>query len=181
MNGIIDDWRPTGGGLMGSWFNPGQSAASVLPAPVAATPMPTSADLGWSLPNLTNPFSYGSQGIPLGVTTTPETAGGNRFMQMLRGNPNTPGDGFIGWLGNGENLGALAQTIGALTGAWLGYNQLKIAKDQLNFQKSAWQKNYANSVKSYNTSLEDRIRGRTADYAGKENDVQSYLAKHKLG
>lgn len=84
------------------------------------------------------------------------------------------------WLSNGQNLGSVFQGIGALTNAYLGFRQLSMAKDQLNFQKDSWAKNFANSAKTYNTSLEDRIRGRTADYSGKESDVQSYLAKHKL-
>ena len=86
----------------------------------------------------------------------------------------------MNWLSNGENLAALVQGLNALSNAWLGRQNLKIARDQLNFQKDAFNKNFANQVRSYNTSLEDRIRGRTADYAGKEADIQAYLDKHRL-
>ena len=187
MTGTAYNWNTAMGGLaglspMGSWFNPSQPAAAALPAPVAATTMPTmptGADLSWALPNQANPFSYGGYGAPAGVTPGLEASGG--LMNMLRGQKGVSGDGITGWFGNGQNLNAAVQGISALTSAWQGYQQLKVAKDQLNFQKDAWQKNYGNSVKTYNTSLEDRIRGRTADYGGKENDVQSYIDKNKLG
>lgn len=96
------------------------------------------------------------------------------------GPPAAGGNGLFGWLRNGENLSALAQGIGALSGAWMGRKQLGIARDNLNFQRDAFERNFANQTRSYNTSLEDRIRGRSADYAGKENDIQSYLDRHRL-
>lgn len=113
--------------------------------------------------------------VPNGVSTTglssfdsgapaPQT-----FMQKLGG-----------WASNGNNLQGAAAALGALTQAWMGYQGLKTARDQISFQKKTWQKNFENQTKTYNTRLEDRIRGRTADYGGKENDVQSYLNKHKL-
>lgn len=85
------------------------------------------------------------------------------------------------WLGNGDNLGTVVQGLGSLTQAYLGFKQLGMAKDQLKHQKDSFNKNFANSQKTYNTSLEDRINGRTSSYDGKESDVKSYLAKHKLG
>ena len=84
------------------------------------------------------------------------------------------------WASNGNNLQGAAAALGALTQAWMGYQGLKTARDQIAFQKKTWQKNFENQTKTYNTRLEDRIRGRTADYSNKENDVQSYLNKHKL-
>ena len=175
------DWNTAMGNLGiqgGNWFNPQQMNAASMPAP-AAFSMPTSADLGWSMPGAAtnSPFSYGMGGAtPAGVTPGP--AADTNFW---RGQKGVAGDGVTGWLGNGQNLSAVMQGIGALTSAWLGYQNLRVAKDQLGFQKDAFQKNFANQTKSYNTSLEDRIRGRTADYAGKESDVQAYLDKHKLG
>jgi hypothetical protein len=170
-------------GLPGmSWFNPQQTAAATLPMPAGVMP---AANSGWGgLPG-TMPTAAGldfasTSGMGMKTPDVPAAEGGG-FMNWLRGAPGKGGDGATGWLGNGQNLGAAVQGIGALTGAWLGYQQMKVAKDQLNFQKDAWAKNYGNSVKTYNTSLEDRIRGRTADYSGKEGDVQSYLDKNRLG
>lgn len=84
------------------------------------------------------------------------------------------------WFSDGQNLGAAANAFGSLSSAYLGFQQLKQAKANLNFQKQAFDANLTNSIASYNTSLEDKIRGRTSDYQGKEADVQAYLAKHSL-
>lgn len=88
--------------------------------------------------------------------------------------------GMKNWLGQEGNLGAAVGGINALTSAWMGYKNYQNAKNSLNFQKEAFRKNFANQTQSYNTSLEDRIRGRSSDYNGKEADVQSYLSRHRL-
>jgi hypothetical protein len=79
-----------------------------------------------------------------------------------------------------SNAGSIMNGIAALGGAYMGYKQLGMAKDQFNFQKKAFQTNLRNSIQSYNTALEDRIRGRTSAYDGKEQDVQAYLSKNSL-
>lgn len=84
------------------------------------------------------------------------------------------------WYKNFSNWGTIAQGIGALSSAYLGMKNYKLAKEQLGLSKEAFNANLNNSIKTYNTSLEDRIRGRTAAYDNKENDVQAYLAKHSL-
>ena len=176
-----------GSGLMGSWFNPQQMGAATMPSGAGATSPPMSAaDFSWASPAASYGASFGSGmggGLMGGIGTTgmtPPADSGGGFMNMIRGQKGVAGDGITGWLGNGQNLSAAVQGISALSGAWLGYQQMKVAKDQLNFQKEAWSKNFANSTKTYNTSLEDRIRGRTADYAGKEADVNAYLDKNRL-
>ena len=88
--------------------------------------------------------------------------------------------GLLGWLGNYQNLGTAVQGLGTLAQAYLGYQGLKQAKEALGLQKEAFNANLNNSIQTYNTSLEDRIRGRTSDYTGKEADVAAYLAKHSL-
>lgn len=88
--------------------------------------------------------------------------------------------GIGGWLSKNGNAQTALGGIQALGSAYLGFQQLKQAKDALNFQKKSYNTNLTNSTQSYNTSLEDRINGRTADYAGKAADVNSYLASHEL-
>ncbi|MGL5580963.1 MAG: hypothetical protein ACRDCE_08385 [Cetobacterium sp.] len=70
--------------------------------------------------------------------------------------------------------------LGALFQGWSGMRGMDLAKDQLNFQKQAYQTNLEGSAKAYNTALEDRIRGRTSDYAGKEADVQRELEAKRM-
>lgn len=88
--------------------------------------------------------------------------------------------GLSGWLSNGQNLGTAIQGFGSLAQAYLGFQAMKQAKEGLKFQKEAFNANLGNSIKSYNTQLEDRINGRTSAYEGKERDVSAYLAKHQL-
>lgn len=124
-------------------------------------------------------YGFGGASTPGEPPTTPPPASGG-FMNLLRGQAGVAGDGVTGWLGNSQNLSAVFQGIGALTQAYLGFQQLRQAKEGLKFQKQAYKANLANSEQSYNTSLEDRIRGRTSNYAGKEEDVQSYLSANRL-
>lgn len=162
-----------------NWMQAGMGTPAAAPAAVPVAPaapvvpvsMPMSSALSWG--------SGLGAGIAAAPTPVPAADSGG-LMGFLRGQPGVSGDGLTGWLGNGQNLGTLVNGLSALSSAWLGYNQLKLAKDQFGFQKEAFQKNFANQTKNYNTSLEDRIRGRTADYAGKESDVQAYLNKHRL-
>lgn len=74
----------------------------------------------------------------------------------------------------------LATGLGSLFQGWNAMNQYGLAKDQLNFQKQAYGTNLANQALAYNTALEDRIRGRTSAYAGKEEDVQKELASKRI-
>lgn len=83
-----------------------------------------------------------------------------------------------------QSAGLVAPTLqglGSLFSAWNGMQTLGLARDQLQFQKDAYNTNLNNSIQTYNTALEDRIRGRTSNYAGKEQDVQTYLNNNRLG
>jgi hypothetical protein len=93
----------------------------------------------------------------------------------------TPKDSFWGEGGfNIGSMGQIVQGIGALGSAYLGIKNYGLAKDQLKFSKEAFNANLNNSIRAYNNSLEDRIRGRSSDHAGKEGEVQAYLASHSM-
>ena len=68
-------------------------------------------------------------------------------------------------------------TLGNLWGAWQS-NQL--ARDQLNFTKDVTNTNLNNSIKSYNTSLEDRARARGAMEGQTTTETQAYIDKNRL-
>ncbi len=52
------------------------------------------------------------------------------------------------------------QTLGNVMGAWNGYQQNKLAKKQLAFQKDSFNKQYAAQRNLTNSQLEDRQRNR---------------------
>lgn len=74
----------------------------------------------------------------------------------------TPNAGDTG-SGFGLNLGTAGAALGGLQalGSLLqGNKALKLGQDQLKFQKEVTNTNLNNSIKSYNTSLEDRLTAR---------------------
>lgn len=145
--------------------------------------MPNAAALNWGqtaqqpmtqmAPTMAAPASLGTAGFGF----MPSQAQGINWDTSAL---NTPGGGGESWWQTPGMVGGIAQGIGALAGAWNAHRGLGLARDQFRFQKEAYNTNLANSIQSYNTSLEDRIRGRTSDYEGKEQDVQGYLNRHSL-
>jgi hypothetical protein len=88
--------------------------------------------------------------------------------------------GFLSGIGGLEGLGSIAQGIASLGQVFAAIQGTKIAKEQLALSKEAYQTNLANTTKTYNTALEDRIKARTAMQSGTADDVSSYLSKNSL-
>ena len=84
------------------------------------------------------------------------------------------------------NSGWVSPVVGAASGianAWTGMQQLGLAKDQLNFQKDAYTKNYENQRQLTNSQLEDRQRTRYASAGGEKGNVETvedYMARNKI-
>lgn len=85
------------------------------------------------------------------------------------------GDGLGTGLGANVGTGQLALSgLGSLAGIWGAAQQNKLAKEQFSFQKDVTNTNLNNSIKSYNSSLEDRLNsrgvaeGRSAEYTADE-------------
>lgn len=94
------------------------------------------------------------------------------------------GTGLFGrgwdWMkNNGEMLGGITSGVGSLLSGFNTMRQYGLAKDNFNLQKRAFETNLRNSTQSYNTALEDRVRGRSAEQ--NEAQIQQYLNQHKLG
>lgn len=71
----------------------------------------------------------------------------------------------------------------ALGGLWTAYNgrqNTALAKQQMANSLDQWNKNYANQVASYNTTLEDRQNARVAAQGANQQDTASYMAKNRL-
>lgn len=79
--------------------------------------------------------------------------------------------------------GALGTGSGILQGlgsAYMGMKQYGLAKDQLQFSKDAFNKNYAAQAKMTNSMLEDRQRARMASNPGAYQSVGDYMAKNGI-
>lgn len=82
---------------------------------------------------------------------------------------------LTGW----QKFGYVMDGIGAIGGLWGAIQQNKIAKQQLALSREAYNTNMNNSIKTYNTSLEDRIRARYA-MEGRSDQADGYIDEHKL-
>ena len=86
-------------------------------------------------------------------------------------------------LGLGWNVGTgqLALSgLGALGNVWSASQSNKLANQQFNYTKKITDTNLNNSIQSYNTALEDRIRARAKTQGMSDDEVNSYLASNKL-
>lgn len=135
------------------------------------------------------PFSsFGSSFAPTSFIDTARNSMANAGALTSKFNLGGAGNtGEMSWMeklfGGHNSMGfvpAAAQSLAGIGQMWTGMQNYKLAKDQFNFSKQAYQQNLANQIKSYNTQMEDRLRGRTSDYEGKEEDVQRELDKRKL-
>lgn len=145
----------------------------------------------FQLPNyqagVTDPYTAGMQAIMPDfdiATTTPVTPAGWRDPALTT----TAGsDWMTTWFGGKDaqtgnlSTGILPVGIGALTGlvgAYTGLEQLQVAKDNLAFQKDAFNKNFANQAKLTNSQLADRQRARVMDSPGAYESVGDYMNKY---
>lgn len=134
-------------------------------------------DTGAAISNLNAPTQTGiTAPSPVSGAPAPQVPGA----PVPGGGAAAPsGPGFFSQYGPAQfALGAI-QTLGSL---WNSYQQNKIAKESIAFQKEAYQTNLANQEQSYNTELEDRINARYAT-EGRTNaaaDAASYVEKNKL-
>lgn len=102
----------------------------------------------------TNPsLANGTLQAPANWGIPPVAGPTSGFMGALKG--------LGGWFGkNGQTIGNWANVIGQGVNAYVGLQQLGLAKDALKFEKKAFKTNLANQVDSYNTQTKDRLTGR---------------------
>lgn len=80
-----------------------------------------------------------------------------------------------------EGWGGLALGAGqGLFNAWLGMQQLGLAKDTLSFNKDQFNKNFGAQQKTTNARLEDRQRARVASNAGAYQSVGDYMQQNRI-
>lgn len=132
------------------------------------------------VPSVANMGGYAAD-IPQVATAAVPGAGG-LFGDMWSGFKNAP------WLNakdvNGiEQQGILSPAISglaALGNGFLAMKQYGLAKDQFDFQKQAFNQNFAAQRLATNSQLEDRQRARVASNAGAYQSVGDYMAKNGI-
>lgn len=110
----------------------------------------------------------------LGISITDTLKSANKWMQDvgLIGGKDDKGNTFNGW--GGLALGT-AQGLGSI---YMGMKQSELQKDSLNFQKDAFNKNYAAQKSQINSQLEDRQRARIASNSGAYQSVGDYMNQY---
>lgn len=129
---------------------------------------------------------------------TPTGLGGTNFGSMNLQTPNMSTDfggfstpGFSGsdvpdkpfslsdW--GSKNKDLIAGGVGianSLANAYFGWKNMGLAKDQFNFQKDSWNKNFANQVITTNNQLEEQARKRYSNSPTSNMTPEEYMAKH---
>ncbi len=144
-------------------------------------------------------FPVGSVGVAptsgqLGGLGTGVTSGAPNPMVPATGGPANPimpsAPNPLGGMGgffrnpdgsmNTQNIGMMAGGLQALGGMWNTFQQTRLARQSMDQQREAWETNLANQEKTYNTSLEDKIRSRYAAEGRSSRDADDYLKKHQL-
>ena len=101
--------------------------------------------------------------------------GANGQVGTMNGSPLYQTPQLTGW----QKFGYVMDGIGAVGGLWGSIQQNKIAKEQLNLAKESYNTNMNNTIQSYNTALEDRIRARYA-MEGRSDQADAYIEENKL-
>jgi len=134
---------------------------------------PSSSVMGGFTPQNNNAMS----GMDLNFGWSPDTPGGAGINDFSRGLDVGGGNGgggmdFLGADGWGNlALGGIQTGLGA----YMGFKQLGAAKDQLNFQKESFNKNYEASKQTTNTQLADRQKRRYAENPDHYKSESEYM------
>lgn len=139
-----------------------------------------------------NAFAFGSGGssvapVDYGSLNTfglgSPTAGAGSAPWAPAGGWGAPAGSAGNFGGLGMNMPTLQLGLGALQGLanlWGGFQANKLARDQFDFTKGITNTNLNNSIKSYNTSLEDRARARGAAEGQTAQQIASYVDQNRL-
>lgn len=95
--------------------------------------------------------------------------------------PNAGETNFLGMSqGTMSGLGTVIDGLSALGGLYMANKQLGLAKDSLNFQKDAFNKNYTAQKNSFNEANEYRQRIRGQHGGSSAAEIETQIAKYAL-
>lgn len=104
---------------------------------------------------------------------------GNGLGNDLEFNPTSNNPGEIGF--NLPTAWTALQGLSTVGNLWGAYQGNKMARKQLALSTDAYNTNLTNQIKSYNTQLEDRIRGRhSPTNAAGQAEASKYIEANKL-
>ena len=139
-----------------------------------------------ALMNMGYSGQFGQNGMLNGQTFGPQVMDPMQpvGLQSL-GMTNLPGldKGSSGWFGIdglGKNLDTLKVGIGGLMTVgdiWNASQQNKLARDSFNHQKGILDTNVANQIKSFNLSLDDKMRSRAIVEGMSDADRDAHIAR----
>lgn len=123
------------------------------------------------------PPQFGANVSPTGATyPTAE----NTSLDWNPAEQRNGGAGSSGFGLNSNTLGLGLNGLQALGSFLQGNKAYKLASDQFDFTKGITNTNLNNSIKSYNTALEDRLRARGVTEGTDPAVVQSNIARNRL-
>lgn len=111
-------------------------------------------------------LGYGAQNNNPSLGYSPDQAEiGAGFNFDYENNMQFPGEGGAG-LGSLQGFGSLLGGLGSLGQAYMGYQNLGLAEDQLDFNKSSFYDNYAAQANTINERMNNLAIGRHAKNPG---------------
>lgn len=141
----------------------------------------------------TNSTDLGATGMGLSMgtpTTAPMSTGtGSAIPDVSVAAPTGVGTGAGNGAGAQQGSGFWSKDGGAgmilggvqvLGNLWSSFQAHKMAKEQMSFAREQWDTNLSNQTQTYNTALEDRVRGRYAQGTRSEDQLTSEIDKNKL-
>lgn len=81
-----------------------------------------------------------------------------------------------------SNFANIAQGVGAIADAWLGFQNLGLARDSFNFNRDLAQTNLANQAATINRQLEDQFLGRQnlSGNTGRYESLEDYMRQNAV-
>lgn len=134
-----------------------------------------------SIYDLTYPGTTGNGGLGFSLPSISSSNSSSDYLSSLSklgGNGNGIPGFELGW--NADTMKMGLGGLQALGSLYASLSALGLAKDQFNFTKDATNTNLNNSIKSYNTSLEDRATSRAVQNGTSAADLAAYLEKNRL-
>lgn len=136
-------------------------------------------------------LSASGMGLSMGTPTTQPTMSGTNNMvpdmsvksptmfNTGSGNYGTAQQGSGFWSKDG-GAGMILGGVQVLGNLWSSFQAHKMAQKQMDFAREQWDTNLANQTQTYNTALEDRVRGRYAQGTRSESQLTGEIDRHKL-